>query len=226
MILPFAGDYFRIDFSSNLHVFSEFPPRDHSLRFSGHPSRHRKIDDFANPQKSTQMAESIDLWAPKVGFWAKNPPHPAGVQSVIELRMKSAKCGLKSAPLPPRPPKNPHRAAVRPRRVGLGDKLLSNFADHLSANYLWMMFCRLSSVGCLLFLFFCCLSVVYLVELYVFWVIRGNRGNQKFHFGSLRKFIVFLALIFDGFFIDFGSILDPFWLDFASFLHSFFEHRF
>ena len=72
---------------------------------------------------------------------------------------------------------DPHRAAVRPRRVGLRDKLLSNLAHHLSANYLWMMFCRLSSVGCLLFLFFCCLSVVYLVELYVFWVIRGN---QKF----------------------------------------------
>ena len=71
---------------------------------------------------------------------------------------------------------DPRRAALRPRRVGLRDKMLSNFADHLSANYLWMMFCRLSSVGCLLFLFFCCLSVVYLVELYVFWVIRGNEN--------------------------------------------------
>ena len=46
---------------------------------------------------------------------------------------------------------DPHRAAVLPMRVGIRDKLLSNFADHLSANYLWMMFCRLSSVGCLLF---------------------------------------------------------------------------
>ena len=92
--------------------------------------------------------------------------------------------------------------------------MLSNFADHLSANYLWMMFCRLSSVGCLLFLFFCCLSVVYLVELYVFWVIWGNEAfalcpseNSSFFWLS--------------FFMDFWLILVPFWLHFGSTLHNF-----
>ena len=92
--------------------------------------------------------------------------------------------------------------------------MLSNFANHLSANYLWMMFCRLSSVGCLLFLFFCCLSVVYLVELYVFWVIRGNdlfalcpSENSSFFWLS--------------FLIDFSCILAPFWFHFGIIFHQF-----
>ena len=92
--------------------------------------------------------------------------------------------------------------------------MLSNLAHHLSANYLWMMFCRLSSVGCLLFLFFCCLSVVYLVELYVFWVIRGN---QKFQRPPSENSSFFWL----SFFMDFWSILVPFWLHFGSILHHF-----
>ena len=41
-------------------------------RFFNDPKRHRKNNDFSNPQKSTKIAESIDPGAPKVCFWSKN----------------------------------------------------------------------------------------------------------------------------------------------------------
>ena len=53
----------------------------------------------------------------------------------------------------------------------------SNLAHHLSADYLWMTFCRLSAVGCLLFLVFCCLSVGYLLICYHFREIRGKQKS-------------------------------------------------
>ena len=46
-------------------------PTDDFYWFLTSPKRHRKNVDFSNPQKSTQMAESIDPVAPKVGFWTK-----------------------------------------------------------------------------------------------------------------------------------------------------------
>ena len=37
------------------------------------------------------MVESIDHWAPKVGFWIKkHPPHPTGVTSVLSYTMYDA----------------------------------------------------------------------------------------------------------------------------------------
>ena len=47
-------------------------PRLDFYRFFDDPERHRKNNDFSNPQKSTKMAESIDPGAPKVDFWSKN----------------------------------------------------------------------------------------------------------------------------------------------------------
>ena len=111
------------------------------------------------------------------------------------------KCIQNGSRNPPNRSKNPHRAAVRPRRVGLRDKLLSNFADHLSAN-------------CIFFLFFCCLSVVYLVELYVFWVIRGN---QKFPWPPSENSLFFWL----SFLMDLLLIFVPFWFHFGSILHNF-----
>ena len=45
--------------------------------FFDDPKRHRKNNDFPNLQKLTKMALSIDPLSFKVGFWTKNPPHPA-----------------------------------------------------------------------------------------------------------------------------------------------------
>ncbi len=54
-------------------MFSAFgAPRLDFYRFFDDPERHRKNNDFSNPQKSTKMAKSIDPGAPKVGFWSKN----------------------------------------------------------------------------------------------------------------------------------------------------------
>ena len=54
-------------------MFSAFgAPRLDFYRFFDDPERHRKNNDFSNPQKSTKMAKSIDPGAPKVGFGSKN----------------------------------------------------------------------------------------------------------------------------------------------------------
>ena len=54
-------------------MFSAFgAPRLDFYRFFDDPERHRKNNDFSNPQKSTKMAESIDPGAPKVRFWSKD----------------------------------------------------------------------------------------------------------------------------------------------------------
>ena len=60
------------------------------------------------------MAESIDPGVAEARFCIKkHPPHPAWGAWRVEVRMKSAKYGLKSSPLPPGPAKN--RPLRRPR---------------------------------------------------------------------------------------------------------------
>ena len=89
--------------------------------------------------------------------------------------------------------------------------MLSNLAHHLSANYLWMMFCRLSSVGSS----FCCSTVSYLVDLNVFWEIQRNEISPEDF-----RFFVWALICFD-LLLDFDAILAQCWLDVAQCLHHF-----
>ena len=97
-------------------------------------------------------------------FWelfSSAAPRRGAKRDQTKLRMESAKYRLKSAPLPPFPLNRPkiRTGPLRARGVlGFVAAVRSNLAHNLSADYLWMTFCRLSAVGCLLFCFF----VVYL----------------------------------------------------------------
>ena len=105
---------------------------------------------FRTLKNQPKRASQSNLWRPRTVFSSKSPPHPAGVQSVIGLRMKSAKYRLKSAPLPPGPPKN--RPLSRPGSIDsciflffLGFK----FQHHFRHAFFLVFFRFWTDFGCL-----------------------------------------------------------------------------
>ena len=93
-------------------------PRLDLARFSIPPNRHRKINVFSNPQKSTKVSLSIEPLAPKDRFFIKKyPPHPAGCRAFSDLSNSNPIPPVPEGLVPSLPPRRLQKRTLEDRRA-------------------------------------------------------------------------------------------------------------